>query len=285
MTRDIIDINDFIILIESSLPGEETIDLCSFDDEVIGLAFYGAGDVRFEASFPGHDTVESHTKGLCLSFFANSEVRFRHTVLDDKPLQCIVICCSLENIKKLPAEEREVFEQFLPMLVNPQANLVAGPHFLMNGGMLQAVDKIFTTPYTGATRVMFMRSQVTELLSHFFALLTDKQEEKGTDADVQKLLRAKEIITENMESPPTLNELSKLIGLNSYKLKKNFKEMFGMPVFKYLQNERLEKAHELLRHNDTTIQEAAWMVGYESISSFSNAFTKKYGFRPSEVKA
>lgn len=285
MTRDIIDINNFIILIESSLPGEDTIELCSFNDDVIGLAFYGSGNVRFEASFPGHDSVESHTKGLCLSFFANEEVRFRHTVLDNKALQCVVVCCSLKNIKKLPAEEREVFEQYLPMLVNPEASLVAGPSFLMNGSMLQAVDKLFSTPYSGATRVMFLRSQITELLSHFFALLTNKPVNKVNEEEAQKLLHAKEILTANIESPPTLNELSKLIGLNSFKLKKNFKEMFGMPVFKYLQNERLEKAHELLRTTDTNIQEAAWMVGYESISSFSNAFTKKYGFRPSEVKA
>jgi AraC-like DNA-binding protein len=66
-------------------------------------------------------------------------------------------------------------------------------------------------------------------------------------------------------------------------LKKNFKEVFGVPVFKHLQNERLCKAHEMLKENSMSIQEAAWGVGYESLSSFSNAFTKKFGYRPSEI--
>ena len=114
------------------------------------------------------------------------------------------------------------------------------------------------------------------------------EEDKVTsmkDNEREKLYRAKEIISNNMEAPPSITELSRLIGLNDFKLKKNFKELFGFPVYKYLQNERLIKAHDLLSSQDVTIQEAAWSVGYESLSSFSNAFVKKFGFRPSEVKS
>ena len=74
------------------------------------------------------------------------------------------------------------------------------------------------------------------------------------------------------------------LDLNTFKLKKNFKELFGVPVFKYLQNERLTTAHELLRNKKATVQEAAWQVGYDSLSSFSNAFSKKFGYRPSDIK-
>ena len=100
----------------------------------------------------------------------------------------------------------------------------------------------------------------------------------------EKLYEAKEILSNNLDTPPSLNELSKIIGLNTFKLKKDFKELFGVPVFKYLQNERMNKAHDLIRTNEATVQEAAWHVGYDSLSSFSNAFTKKFGFRPSEIR-
>ena len=79
-------------------------------------------------------------------------------------------------------------------------------------------------------------------------------------------------------------ELSRQIGLNTFQLKKDFKELFGVPVFKYLQNERMSTAHDLIRTQKATVQEAAWHVGYDSLSSFSNAFNKKFGFRPSEIK-
>jgi AraC-like DNA-binding protein len=91
-------------------------------------------------------------------------------------------------------------------------------------------------------------------------------------------------VSTNYSKPPTLTELSKLIGLNSNKLKKNFKELFGIPVYKYIHEERLNKAYELLCINEKTVQEVAWEVGYESLSSFSNAFQKKFGLRPNEIK-
>jgi len=121
-------------------------------------------------------------------------------------------------------------------------------------------------------------------LSHFFGHLSEMKEGELKQEEREKLFQAKEILSQNLETPPSLTELSRQIGLNSFKLKKNFKVLFGVPVFKYLQNERLTKAHELIRNQDVSIQEAAWHVGYDSLSSFSNAFAKKFGFRPSGIK-
>ena len=100
----------------------------------------------------------------------------------------------------------------------------------------------------------------------------------------EKLNQAKDILLNNLDNPPSLSEISRQIGLNTFKLKKNFKEVFGVPVFKYLQNERLTLAHKMIRNQEATVQEAAWHVGYDSLSSFSNAFEKKFGYRPSQIK-
>ena len=48
MTRDIIDINDFTILVETATSEHITEDICAFDEPVIGIAFYGAGNVQLE---------------------------------------------------------------------------------------------------------------------------------------------------------------------------------------------------------------------------------------------
>jgi len=150
--------------------------------------------------------------------------------------------------------------------------------------MQNAIDKIFSNDYLGATRKMFLRSQITELLSHFFEMLTNNKSTNIKSEYKEKLYIAKKILTENIVTPPTLNELSKTIGTNRSKLNKNFKELFGVPVFKYLQIERLNKAHQLLREGKMSIQQVAFFVGYDSLSSFSNAFLKKFGMRPSQIK-
>lgn len=286
MTRDIIEINNFVVLIEQSIDEKTIVEKCDFGDQVIGFSFYGSGNVELSIHHGKEKRTFNNTKGFAMSFFANDKVEFVHSISHEKPLQCICIFSTIKNLHKLPEQENEIFTKYLSELINPKGNFVEGPNFYMAHDMQNAVDKIFKTTYKGATRMMFLRSQVTELLSHFFAFVSDVDNTESTikKQDREKLYYAKEILSNSIETPPSLHELSKLIGLNNFKLKKNFKELFGVPVYKYLQNERLNKAYELLNTNDISIQEAAWAVGYESLSSFSSAFLKKFGFRPSEIK-
>ncbi|WP_297703710.1 AraC family transcriptional regulator [uncultured Eudoraea sp.] len=288
MTRDFLNINDFLVLLEYADSNEETIDTCGFDEDVIAFAFYGSGNVDLNVRHGALQKNYNNTKGLAMSFFANKNVDFIHTISETKKLHCVVILYSLKNLKQLPDEEREIYSEYVNELINPTSDYVEGPIFFMDHNMQNAVDKIFTNTYEGATKSLFLKSQVTELLSHFFAKASTMEKDNNTslkDTEREKLYQAREILSKNMETPPSIAELSRLIGLNDFKLKKNFKELFGFPVYKYLQNERLIKAHEILSSKDVSIQEAAWSVGYESLSSFSNAFIKKYGFRPSEVKS
>jgi len=284
MIRELLDINDFIVLVEEADSEEITIDSCTFDEPVIAVAFYGAGNVELSVQFNGKEKAYRHSKGLALSFYADDKVEFVHTVSANKPLECILIATSPRNLQKLPHGEGELFSQMLNQLVHPSDHYVQGPKFYMTPEMQSIVHQIFHSPYHGKTKMMFFRSQITALLSHFFGQLAQQEADGIKISEREKLIQAKEILAQNLDAPPSLSELSKQIGLNSFKLKKNFKAYFGVPVFKYLQNERLSKAHDLLRNEEASVQEAAWHVGYDSLSSFSNAFAKKYGFRPSEIR-
>ena len=284
MTRDIIDINDFTILVETGKSDEPTMDSCLFDESVIAVAFYGSGNVDLTVKYGNSKKQFSHTKGLALSFFADEQVEFVHTVSADKPLECLVIATSIAQIDSLPNLEGELFGEMLHQLVHPKDHYVEGPSFFMTPEMQSLVDQVFHSRFEGKAKMMFFRSQINTLLAHFFGELSLLTDETIPSDEREKLEQAKDILINNLEHPPSLSELSKEIGLNTFKLKKNFKELFGVPVFKYLQNERLTTANELIRSKQMTIQEAAWHVGYDSLSSFSNAFSKKFGFRPSEIK-
>ena len=284
MTRDIIDINDFTILVETAFSKEVIQDSCRFDEPVIAVAFYGAGDVALEMSYPTGSRHFNYTKGLALSFFADEQVDCIHTVSKDKPLECIVIATATRNLENLPNQEGELFSELLEKLVDPKDHYVEGPSFFMTPAMHQIVDSIINIQYQGKTKMMFFRSQITALLSHFFGQLAENHAKGINAVDKKRLIQAKEILSDNLDNPPSLTELSKQLGLNTTKLKKEFKEVFGLPVFKYLQNERLTTAHNLIRKKEATVQEAAWHVGYDSLSSFSNAFAKKFGYRPSQIK-
>lgn len=284
MTRDIIDINDFTILVEEAKVNEPAIDSCVFDEPVIAVAFYGSGNVDLTVKYGSKQKEFSHTKGLALSFYANDNVEFTHSVSASKPLECIVIATAATTIENLPNQEGELFGDLLNELVNPSDHYVEGPSFIMTPDMQSIVDSLFNIEYEGKTKMMFFRSQITTLLSHFFGQLARLNTERINTPEREKLNQAKDILIQNIDNPPSLSEISKQIGLNTFKLKKEFKAFFGVPVFKYLQNERLTLAHKLIRTQEATIQEAAWHVGYDSLSSFSNAFEKKFGYRPSQIK-
>ena len=284
MTRNIIDINDFTILVEEAKVNTPTIDSCTFDEPIIAVAFYGSGDVDLAVKYIDKQKQFNHTKGLALSFYADEKVEFEHTVYATKPLECLVIATTAKTIESLPNEEGELFGEMLNQLVNPSDHYVEGPSFIMTPEMQSIVDSLFNIKYTGKTKMMFFRSQITTLLSHFFGQLASLKTEKINTSEREKLNLARDILLENIDNPPYLNEISKEIGLNTFKLKKEFKAFFGVPVFKYLQNERLAIAHKMISTQKSTVQEASWHVGYDSLSSFSNAFEKKFGYRPSQIK-
>lgn len=284
MTTDIIELNDFIVLIEQSNASKTFVQKCEIDGDAVGFAFYGSGNVELEIKHNHQTKYLTNTTGLAICFFGNQKVEFAHKIEPDKPLQSISIFSKLKNMHLLSPAEKEIFEKYLPDLLDPKEHFVKGPSFYMTLDMQLAVQKIFNTTYTGNTRLLFLKSQINELLSHFYGLLASDQKNEFSEKDKNKLFQAKEIVTHHYSQPPSITQLSKMVGLNSNKLKKNFKELFGIPVFKYIQEERLNKAYELLQNSDKTVQEAAWDVGYESLSSFSNAFFKKFGTRPNDVR-
>ncbi|WP_282124319.1 helix-turn-helix domain-containing protein [Algibacter mikhailovii] len=283
MNREIIDINDYTILLEEASTDNHLIDSCFFDEPVIAIAFYGAGDVGLNVKFDGKTKAFHHTKGMVLSFYADDKVAFEHQVSKLKPLQCLVIATTIKNIDKLPNGEAQFLESFLNHLVHPKDHYVEGPVFNMSPEMFLLVEQFFSNTYDGEIKMMFYKSHIIALLSHYFGQLAKQQNTKLNTAQLDKINLAQEILLSNLEHPPSLTELANKIGTNTNTLKVEFKAQFGVPVFKYLQNERLKKAYNLIKHEDKTIQEAAWAVGYDSLGSFSNAFEKKFGYRPSQA--
>ncbi len=283
MIRDAIDINDFIILTEVADVQETIIDSCKFEEPVVAVAFYGSGNVDLSIKYGNKVQNHNNTNGLALSFYADENVEFEHTVSPEHPLRCLLLVSALQNLENHPNQEGELFEEMLNQLVNPKDHYVEGPRFYMPSNMQVLVDQFFSVPYSGKAKMLFFKSHIAALLSHYFGQVAMTPTSNIPEEERKKLQLAKSILSDNLETPPSLAELARQIGLNTFKLKKNFKEVFGVPVFKYLQQMRLEKAHELIKNKDLSIQEVAWDVGYDSISSFSNAFAKKYGYRPSEL--
>ena len=73
-------------------------------------------------------------------------------------------------------------------------------------------------------------------------------------------------------------------GINEFKLKQGFKQVFNNTVFGYLSDYKLNQARELLLRGNTAIKEVADSLGYSSVQHFSHAFRKKFGVPPGRVR-
>ena len=88
---------------------------------------------------------------------------------------------------------------------------------------------------------------------------------------------------QHIDLPPSLSELSRIIGINEFKLKKGFKEIFDTTVFGYLSETRLLIAKNDLYNNNKSVSQIAFELGYSSVQHFSNAFKKRFGIAPSKI--
>lgn len=77
-------------------------------------------------------------------------------------------------------------------------------------------------------------------------------------------------------------ELAHKCGLNDFKLKSGFKQLYGNTVFGYLGNLRMEVALRLLKEQKS-VRLVAEEIGYKNPQHFTAAFKKKYGVLPSQV--
>lgn len=99
-----------------------------------------------------------------------------------------------------------------------------------------------------------------------------------------KIQKARELILNRLSSPPTIQELSVQIGINQCYLKQGFKEMFGVTVYEFIQEQRMLKAKMLLSSNEYSVAQVADEIGFSSKSNFSTAFKKYTGIFPSELQ-
>lgn len=68
-------------------------------------------------------------------------------------------------------------------------------------------------------------------------------------------------------------------------LQKLFKQTYGMPVYHYIKEYRLEQAAVELVRSRKPITEIAQHAGYDNASKFSESFKKRYGKTPSRYRA
>jgi len=102
--------------------------------------------------------------------------------------------------------------------------------------------------------------------------------------DVPAIELAKQIIDRDPVSHIHIPMLADKAGINEFKLKVGFRELFQTSPYQYRLRLCLEKAKALLEDTDDTIDQIASKVGFDTYNGFSTAFKKAYSIAPTEYR-
>lgn len=153
------------------------------------------------------------------------------------------------------------------------------------------VAQIMSCPYSGGLRRMYLESRALDLLTLQLSEYVDIETRRPVASQVlgpegvERIRHAKDILVSDLENPPSLPELAKLAGVNERKLKSGFRQVYGTSVFGYYREYRLQKAYEILQEGRGNVTEAAYAIGYQSLSHFSQAFKDRFDILPKDLLA
>lgn len=159
-------------------------------------------------------------------------------------------------------------------------------HSFASGNMIEIVYDILKCPHDGNLRKLYFENKINDFL---FELLVQSSKTKSQDILLNEqedsaVLLAREIILQDLKLHLTIQEISKQVGLNEYKLKAGFKQKFGLGIFECLLEARMSEAKKLLIETNKPIKDIAGLVGYNHLTNFIAAFRNYCGQTPGQFR-
>ncbi|SOB78097.1 AraC-type DNA-binding protein [Marinobacter sp. LV10R510-11A] len=140
--------------------------------------------------------------------------------------------------------------------------------------------------------IQFLRSQLvngtgSSHTQHQMLLLLIQlmQERHGDVLNLdRRVSAAKQFIDDNFHKKIAAAELATVSHLSIRQLNELFRKQIGMTPHHYLTELRMQESWRLLEQSDLNIQRIADSVGYGSLSSFSDRFSRHFGKSPSQFR-
>lgn len=152
----------------------------------------------------------------------------------------------------------------------------------MNLAERDLCELLLRAPVPRDLRPTWFRAKSLECFSLFGSAPASPR--NGNDPIRQRIeasiLWLREHLTEDLD----LQHLARHVGCAPHYLSRLFKQQTGFTLSRKLREIRIDRAAQLLREG-LNVTEAAFEVGYNSLSHFTKAFLAEKGVRPSDWKA
>ncbi len=154
-------------------------------------------------------------------------------------------------------------------------------------GLETMLREIIADEEPSALKKLEVHLQVLQFLLGIFKKVGRRKE--GSSAlhpeDLKKLFTISATLKLSSRGiPPSIDQLAREAGMSASKLKRGFKQVFGIPPYQYYLKAKMSKAKILLQSKGFAISEVGHLLGYSNLSKFSQAFKKEFGMTPRQYR-
>lgn len=212
-------------------------------------------------------------------FFYNPERDLPVNIEVNSGAKHVFLFLSIDRVHELFVEDAAE----LPFLSSDNINRKFYDERVISPQTTVVLNQLFSVSLSPQAQKLYYHGKVFELLSLYFSARevdTVSCPFLNDEENVRKIKLAKEYLLKNMVHPPSIKDLAREVGLNEYRLKVGFKEVYGNTVYGYLLDHKMDHSRGLLDSGKYKVNEVAYALGYTNPSHFITAFKKKFGLTP-----
>lgn len=141
----------------------------------------------------------------------------------------------------------------------------------------------------GISQQIYFESKVLELLSLVTHHLEQQHHRKGFSVkldtmDLRALGKVISFIKKDLSAYPSIVTLAKVAHMSTTRFQMAFKQTYGVTIYDYFREIRMNHGLLLLKDSDYSIKEIAATVGYNNAGHFAGMFKKTYGMSPKKYR-
>ena len=241
------------------------------------LNLEGNGQVVFNKS-------ESVFTPLTAGFYRRGEQPLRATRQTGQRHQFLTVEMSFDFLRRHLSEFVTSLHPLVRDVVSGQSekSAVALPSRLTSRHQ-QLLASLRDAPVLALAQSVWYQAKALEVAAEFFFVARGERElfcQRQNRLAAERVEKVIALLREKLSEPPTLEEIGRAVGCSPFHLSRTFSTATGMTIPQYTRQLRLERAAELLRSGKFNVTEAAFEVGYSSLSHFSQAFHETFGCCP-----
>jgi AraC family transcriptional regulator, transcriptional activator of the genes for pyochelin and ferripyochelin receptors len=278
-----------------STPGMQLTEFCLNSNKPVQL-MDDASKETAESVFVLDGISESHFQNLSSTLaFNKHHHNFQYNdqfggmhVIHSPRFQAMTITYDLNFLKELlQPDTNSSIGQLASCVHNKKTFLPVSKSMGFQNRTIQVIGSIQQCPFYGVTRYLFLESKMMELfvlqMEQIQVAAGGKKDENWSRIDSEKLQAVKNYIENAYLDEFNLTDLTYKFGLNEFKLKKGYKQLFQITVFGHVHQLRMERAKKVLEDKSMNVSEAAFFIGYNNVSSFCTEFKKRFGYSPGKI--